>query len=47
MDPWTDRGGNYPYRHIWILTLKGIYAEGLQLKTAKIGNKHWMNQVDC
>ena len=29
-DTWTDGGGSYPYRYIWILTLKRIYAEGLQ-----------------
>jgi len=30
---WIDRGGIYPYCDIWILTLKRIYAEGLQQKT--------------
>ncbi len=24
------RSGRYPYRTVWILTLKRIYAEGLQ-----------------
>jgi len=30
---WIDGGGIYPYSHIWILTLKRIYAEGLQQRT--------------
>jgi phosphatidylserine/phosphatidylglycerophosphate/cardiolipin synthase-like enzyme len=30
---WVDRGGIYSYSHIWILTLKRIYAEGLQQRT--------------
>jgi hypothetical protein len=27
---WTHRGGTYSDGYIWILTLKRIYAEGLQ-----------------
>jgi len=27
--------GRYPYRTVWILTLKRIYAEGLQQKKLK------------
>jgi hypothetical protein len=30
LDRWIDRGGIYPDCDIWILTLKGIFAEGLQ-----------------
>ena len=30
-----DRSGHYPYRTIWILTLKRIYAEGLQQRKLK------------
>jgi len=30
MGSWSNRGGTYPYKYIWILTLKRIYAEGLQ-----------------
>lgn len=30
MDSRISRGGSNPYGHIWILTLKRIYAEGLQ-----------------
>jgi hypothetical protein len=30
---WINRGGNYTYCSIWILTLKRIYAEGLQQRT--------------
>jgi hypothetical protein len=30
MDSWINRGISNPYSYIWILTLKGIYAEGLQ-----------------
>jgi len=30
VDPWISRGRSNPYGHIWILTLKRIYAEGLQ-----------------
>jgi hypothetical protein len=32
---WIIRGGIYPYRILWILTLKGIHAEGLQQKEMK------------
>jgi len=35
VDSWTHRGGNYSYRHIWILTLKRIHAEGLQQRRGK------------
>jgi hypothetical protein len=27
---WINRGSTYPYDHIWVLTLKRFYAEGLQ-----------------
>ena len=38
MVSWIDRSGIYPYCDIWILTLKRIYAEGLQQRTwEKIG----------
>jgi hypothetical protein len=30
VDSRISRGGSNPYGHIWILTLKRIYAEGLQ-----------------
>jgi hypothetical protein len=30
VDSRIGRGPSNPYGHIWILTLKGIYAEGLQ-----------------
>ena len=30
MDSRISRGGSNPYGHIWILTLKRFYAEGLQ-----------------
>lgn len=30
MDSRTNRAGTHSYSHIWILTLKRIYAEGLQ-----------------
>lgn len=33
VDSWVNRGGDYPYSNIWVLTLKSIYAEGLQSKT--------------
>jgi hypothetical protein len=32
---WIIRGGIYPYCNLWILTLKGIHAEGLQQKEMK------------
>ena len=35
MDPWTDRCGSHSHRPIWILTLKGAYAEGLQQRERK------------
>jgi hypothetical protein len=39
---WSNRGGTYPYEHIWILTMKGIYAEGLQQgrRKKRIGMSH-------
>ncbi len=33
MGSWIDRSGIYPHCNIWILTLKRIYAEGLQQGT--------------
>ena len=35
MDSRISRGGSNPYGHIWILTLKRIYAEGLQQRRRK------------
>jgi hypothetical protein len=32
---WIDRGDIYSYSDIWILTLKRIYAEGLQQRGRK------------
>jgi hypothetical protein len=32
---WIDRGDIYSYSDIWILTLKRIYAEGLQQRRRK------------
>jgi hypothetical protein len=32
---WFSRGGSNPYSHIWILTMKRIYAEGLQQRAWK------------
>ena len=38
MDSWINRSGGYLYRNIWILTLKRIYAEGLQqIRRKEIG----------
>lgn len=36
VDSRISRGGSNPYSHIWILTLKRIYAEGLQQIMLKI-----------
>jgi hypothetical protein len=35
VDSRISRGGSNPYGHIWILTLKRIYAEGLQQRAWK------------
>ena len=35
VDPRINRGGSNSYSHIWILTLKRIYAEGLQQRAWK------------
>ena len=35
MRSWFSQGGSNPYSHIWILTMKRIYAEGLEQRTWK------------
>jgi len=48
---WIDRGSIYPYCDIWILTLKRIYAEGLQQGTCekidiqKEGSMKWITNL--
>jgi hypothetical protein len=49
VDFWINWGGLNPYGHIWILTLKRIYAEGLQQRILRMCSysmtRNWLNDI--